>query len=364
MRELIYLFLIGLFFTAELFAQSRFDHAKPGYAWQFPRDHGSHSNYETEWWYYTGQLWGMGEEPFRAPARYGFQLTFFRRGEVTQHKDPLWDNSFLAHAALTTIYGTQKFVHAERRARGGISIAGAAPAGLDLWNHLWSARESAGMHELDFSVQEESNVTQLHLGLDARSIAPLLNGEGGFSRKGPSPEHASLYYSMPAIPLTGRISSSKGSEDVHGLAWMDHEFMTDALSPEQQGWDWVGLIGEKNEQIMLFRVRGKGSSAPFLSGTVRTPQATKILSAVDFSMTEVDFWTSLKTRARYPIAWKIEIPSLNFSTQIRARLNEQEIVAPPDAVAPTYWEGAVASEAGSNVIGYLEMTGYAGREKP
>ena len=47
----------------------------PGYRYQFPRDHFNHPDFRTEWWYYTGNL--------RSPEgrRYGFELTFFRRGQ-------------------------------------------------------------------------------------------------------------------------------------------------------------------------------------------------------------------------------------------------------------------------------------------
>ena len=48
--------------------------ALPGWTYQFPSDHGSHSDFKTEWWYFTGNLRTKeGEE-------LGYQLTFFRQG--------------------------------------------------------------------------------------------------------------------------------------------------------------------------------------------------------------------------------------------------------------------------------------------
>ena len=45
--------LAGVATTADA---PQWNEAKPGYLWEFPRDHWSHAGYRTEWWYFTGQL--------------------------------------------------------------------------------------------------------------------------------------------------------------------------------------------------------------------------------------------------------------------------------------------------------------------
>ena len=47
--------------------------ALPGYHFAFPRDHFSHPDFQTEWWYYTGNLKSADGR------RFGFELTFFRQ---------------------------------------------------------------------------------------------------------------------------------------------------------------------------------------------------------------------------------------------------------------------------------------------
>src|SRR5206468_1972506 len=45
--------------------------------WSFPRDHGRHDGFKTEWWYFTGNL------REKATGRtFGYQLTFFRSSTV------------------------------------------------------------------------------------------------------------------------------------------------------------------------------------------------------------------------------------------------------------------------------------------
>ena len=47
--------------------------ALPGYRYEFPRDHFDHPDFQTEWWYYTGNVKSADGH------RFGFELTFFRQ---------------------------------------------------------------------------------------------------------------------------------------------------------------------------------------------------------------------------------------------------------------------------------------------
>ena len=50
----------------------------------FPTDHGAHPDFQTEWWYYTGNLGTLSGE------RYGFQLTFFRTQLAEPGSEKMW----------------------------------------------------------------------------------------------------------------------------------------------------------------------------------------------------------------------------------------------------------------------------------
>src|SRR5438552_2666011 len=68
-------------------------------ALKFPQDHGPHPDFQTEWWYYTGNL------ATNDGQRFGFQLTFFRRGITPTLTDTGSDwrtnQIYFAHFAIT-----------------------------------------------------------------------------------------------------------------------------------------------------------------------------------------------------------------------------------------------------------------------
>src|SRR3954452_3622961 len=111
--------------------------ALPGYKYQFPRDHFEHSDFRTEWWYYTGNVHSADGH------RYGFELVFFRQGEHRGDtaNPSVWriDDLYLAHLALTDIDG-QRFRYYKRLNRAGPGVAGASAAQSRVWNANWEAK--------------------------------------------------------------------------------------------------------------------------------------------------------------------------------------------------------------------------------
>ena len=114
----------------------QFQPALPGYEFSFPRDHGTHDEYRTEWWYYTGHL------ETDDGKRYGFELTFFRVGIVPPETaaKTRWDlrNLSLAHFAITDVAANEfryyeklnrssPFTAARPRERSTSSTKGGAP---------------------------------------------------------------------------------------------------------------------------------------------------------------------------------------------------------------------------------------------
>jgi len=358
----ILLACLFLTFFPRAYSDTRFLSAGRDYVLEFPRDDGSHHNYRTEWWYYTGQLWTEGRAPFEGPADFGFQLTFFRRGETSVHLDPRWNDSYLAHAAISPLGpAAEPARRAELVARGGLGLAGAAADRLKIWNHLWSVTDIAGIHILQFTVPEKNGEWSAEFRIDAREVPLMFHGEKGFSKKEEGGEGAaSHYYSRPGMPLEGLLVFPDRVQRVSGISWMDHEFMTNALTADQQGWDWLSLMRRDGLRLMLFRVRGNSHKASYWTGTARQNGQDRTLNEADFKFEETDYWQSPESKGRYPIKWRLSVPSLALDTTVRARRNDQEFVPPAGSPVPPYWEGAVSDDANS-VVGYLEMTGYAGK---
>lgn len=324
---------------------------------EFPADHGPHPDYQTEWWYYTGNLVGGGGEQF------GYQLTFFRRAlsppAQRTERESAWavDQVYMAHLALTDVAG-RRYQAFERFARGAVDLAGAQAVPFGVWLEDWQVEElEPGSMHLSAARDEVA----LDLRLTERK-SPVLQGDRGYSPKGPQPGSASYYYSLTRLETWGTVQVAGASYKVSGLSWMDHEWSTSALGADQVGWDWFSIQMDDGSELMVFQLRKEdGSVDPFSSGTfIASDGRTRHLGGDDFEIRVQENWRSPRTGATYPAGWTIVVPAVDLALEIKPLLADQEL-----AVSYTYWEGAVrveAERAGQPVSGngYVEMTGYAG----
>jgi predicted secreted hydrolase len=324
---------------------------------EFPADHGPHPDYQTEWWYYTGNL------ETESGRHFGYQLTFFRRALVPpaqrQDRPSNWaaDQVYMGHFALTDVAG-RRYQAFERFSRGAVGLAGAQAAPYRVWLEDWSAEEV------------EPDVVRLRAAQDDLAIdllltdrkGPTLQGDGGYSQKGPEPGNASYYYSQTRLASSGTMQVADTTYQVSGSSWMDHEFSTSALAPDQVGWDWFALHLDDGSELMVFQIRkADGSVDPFSGGTLVTPDGSaRHLSRDDFQIRVTDMWRSPRSGATYPARWTVTVPAVGLTLELEPYLADQEL-----NVSYAYWEGAVrinGERAGSAVSGngYIEMTGYAG----
>jgi predicted secreted hydrolase len=344
----------ALLFLQLLAAQYRT--ALPGYRYQFPRDHFNHPDFQTEWWYYTGNLKSADGR------RFGFELTFFRQA-VT--RDPAkvapWDlqDLYVAHLALSDLDGG-KFYHTERANRSGPGIAAVSESLGRIWNGNWQIEWRGGDQELN-AVDERF---QLHLTLHSEK-PPVIHGENGVSQKAEQPGRASHYISLTRLATSGVIDVGVKKLEVSGTSWMDHEFFTHQLESSQTGWDWLSLQLEDHTEVILFHIRRKdGSIDPYSAGTfVDASGKSTHLRSADFTLQPAgEIWTSPLTGAPYPTHWKVTIPKLSIDLEVKTPLASQELTG-KTAFAPNYWEGAIVLSGRRNQqplrgVGYLEMTGY------
>jgi predicted secreted hydrolase len=321
--------------------------ALPGYHYSFPRDHFEHPDFRTEWWYYTGNLHSSDGK------RFGFELVFFRQGlrreSIANRSAWRIDDAYLAHLALTDIDG-QRFYPQERLNRAGPGVAGASFEKRRVWNGNWSAQWSEDRQTLDAIAEE----FRFHLQLEP--VKPLvIHGGNGVSQKAESAGKASHYISFPRLTVAGDLQLEGVRYTVSGTSWMDHEWFTQQLDPSQVGWDWFSIQLDDGRELMLLQLRTKaGTIDPYSSGTYVDKQgAAHHLTAREFSLEPGRYWASAKTKARYPVSWRVRVPSLALNLQCEARLDSQELTG-----ATNYWEGAVRYSGSVTGAGYLEMTGY------
>jgi predicted secreted hydrolase len=331
---------------------------------QFPRDHGAHPGYRTEWWYYTGNV--------RAPdgELFGFQLTFFRRQLSPPGAEAIWPQPpspwrsqqlFLAHAAISDI-GAKTFYHAEQLSRTGPAIAGVQheqDGTATVFLRDWSAELGHRQHRLKAAADDFS----FELSLQSEK-APVPHGDQGYSRKGATPERASCYYSCTRLNTTGVLTIKGRQQPIQGSAWMDHEFSSAALEPGLVGWDWFSLQLDDHSDLMIYRLRRQDGGTSSASSGTHVDAAGQVthLTADDFTVEVQDTWVSPHTAARYPARWKLEVPSLRLDAAIQPNLADQEMRT-PETTRITYWEGSVmvtgmARETPITGLGYVELTGY------
>jgi predicted secreted hydrolase len=334
---------------------------------RFPPDHGAHPDTQTEWWYATG--WAGPDE---AP-RLGWQLTFFRSrtglaGDLPGRLAPR--QLLFAHAAVTDL-ATGRHHHSQRIARWAgdqpSPLADAARDDTRLRLAQWRFDRGSGPQPGYTAHLPAASGEAFGLALQLRPTQPLLlQGEAGFSRKGPLPAQASHYYSQPQLALTGEVQLGRERLAItpgQGRGWLDHEWSDTLLAEDAVGWDWVGFNLFDGSALTAFRLRRADGSALWAGGSFRAAPGRG--SPRVFKPDEVVFepgrtWASAATRAVYPVAWRLRTPAGEF--QVAALLDGQELDS-RGSTGSVYWEGlsALQDAQGRHVgLGYLEMTGYAG----
>jgi len=316
---------------------------------EFPRDRGAHPAYRIEWWYVTGWL----ARPTGSPL--GFQVTFFRARAEYETKNPsrfALRQAMFAHAAVADP-DVGRLLHDQRAAREALGLAGADERRLRAWVDDWRIEEDGR------NVRTRIPATDFALKLDFEaSGAPLLQGESGFSRKGPRPHEASYYYSLPQLRVTGSLEIRGTDLPVTGSAWLDHEWSSAYLAPEAAGWDWIGINLADGGALMAFRMRAKAGGVYYAGGTLssKTGEARKF-GPGEIAFEPLRMWRSPRTGVEYPVAMRVRTSGLEW--RIEPLMDDQELDA-RESTGTIYWEGAVrvARDGVPAGTGYLELTGY------
>lgn len=320
----------------------------------FPQDHGPHPEFKTEWWYYTGNL----EDA--AGRRFGYQLTFFR---IALSPQPVVRNSawgaqhlYMAHFALSDP-DPGRFYFTERFSRAALGLAGAQAAPFRVWLEDWQASGPAETFPMRLQADGGAFAIDLHLFPDKPLV---LQGEAGLSQKSAAAGNASYYYSFTRLSTQGQVRVGDQSFTVSGDSWLDREWSTSALAPDQQGWDWFALQLDNGQELMFYQLRLKdGTSDPASKGIwVDEAGNGTLLRREDVDLEVVAVWESPRG-GRYPAGWMLSVPKRDLHLRVTPLLADQEL-----NVTLRYWEGAVAvsgTQAGQPLRGrgYVELTGYA-----
>ena len=324
----------------------------------FAHDTGAHPAFRTEWWYATGWL----NQPDGKPL--GFQITFFR--SATGH-DPADTGAFapsqliIAHAALSDP-SLGRLVHDQKIARQGFGLAYAKTDNTDVKLDAWRLVRAADGH---YTVTVNAADFTLNLSLTPTQ-EPLLQGDKGYSRKGPLAAQASYYYSEPQLRVSGKVTRVSHSSDKAGLdtavtgsAWLDHEWSSTMLSADAAGWDWLGANLSDGSALMAFKVRGRNGGTVWSHAALReTNGRVTVFDAGQIGFTPLRTWRSPRTGTSYPVSETLRTGALTW--RLDPLMDDQELDS-SQSTGAVYWEGAVAVSRDGKAVGhgYLELTGYA-----
>ncbi|KAF3998359.1 lipocalin-like domain-containing protein [Glaciimonas immobilis] len=348
----VWLVIAGLLIamTAANAAPPQFAQVTPGHRVRLPQDFGAHPDFRTEWWYATGWLTTPDGKPL------GFQITFFRSATDHDRANP---SAFaptqlvIAHAALSDP-ASGKLLHDQKTARSGFGLAYAKTGNTDVALDDWRiVRGSDGQYEVsvdarDFSFRFALTPTQL----------PLLQGEQGYSRKGPLSSQASYYYSEPQLRVSGTVTHAGRRDAVTGTAWLDHEWSTSVLAEGASGWDWLGANLDDGSALMAFQIRRGDGSKLWAHAALRDANGR----TTQFNQDQVNFvpqrnWRSPRTDASYPVQSILRTGAVEW---LLTPLQDDQELDSRESTGSVYWEGAVTiSRSGKSVgRGYFELTGY------
>jgi len=319
-----------------------------------PRDHGPHFDFQTEWWYYTGNLESeIGD-------RYGYQLTLFRRGMtpgVARRPSRFGSNQiYFAHLALTDAsLGEHRAF--ERFSRGVDGLAGASAEPYRVYLEDWSV---AAVGSAGSTLRLQAREQDIRLDLRLQAEQPLVaHGPGGLSPKGVESTDATYYYSFTALPTEGTLWVRGEQLEVQGSSWFDHEWGSSVLPVGATGWDWFGLQLDDGRELMLYQVR-TGQDVLVGGGTLVGEDGRVVrLAAADFQIETLGTWSSRLSDSEYPSGWRIVLLDEQLELELRPLLPDQE-----NRLSIVYWEGAVDVTGTVSGRGYVELTGYEASFQP
>jgi predicted secreted hydrolase len=317
----------------------------PGKVFSFPADHGPHPDFRIEWWYVTANLTDA------QGAACGLQWTLFRQATAAGPQGEGWADRqlWMGHAAVTRA-DTHRFN--ELFARGGVGQAGVDPKPFAAWIDAWEMKGAETTDDRTLApVTLKASSTDFSYALTLQADRPVvLQGDGGYSRKSERGQ-ASYYYSQPFYRARGTLVIDDKPVDVSGQAWMDREWSSQPLDPDQTGWDWFSLHLPGDEKLMLYRLRQKDGRDTLLGNWIMPDGRSTQIAPAGSSLAPLAF-TEIGGR-KLPTSWRVSLPAHGMTIETTP-LNPRAWMG----TSFSYWEGPIRFAGSHSGVGYLEMTGY------
>jgi len=307
----------------------------------FPKDETEH-NHVIEWWYFNGNLKDSKGK------QYSFMNCLFK-ADLKHVGFPIISNIPLP---VKNIYFSHSLLSDISKMKFHPKIDYVVMPSKDSFMRSRLFAKYSGCL-IEKNGKNEYRIKNDKIDLKMKSIkTPLLEGGGGFFTL---PCHkSSYYYSLTNLDTSGTIKINGRRIKVKGKSWMDHQWANNKYSKDRYNWFSIQL--DNNTEILCFEFGKRKMKRMACIMDSSAKQCS--LSKVSFKPTGT-YWTSPHTRVRYPLSWRIRIPSKKLDLQIEPIIKEQEMLFG----LINYWEGPInvkGTVRGKNITGngFMELVGY------
>ena len=320
-----------LFQNIDKQASINYSYVDPNQPIELPFDHHAHNDFQLEWWYVTAVLTDDLQQD------YPFQFTVFRFNQQGEQR-------YMVHASL---HSPNDHWFEERFANPALPYIKfeSSPFVFSLDDWSWQSQS-----EKPFPATIKSTWWQgPTLTLSFVPKGPyVLHGNNGIRAKSANQKHVSYYYSQPFLQVSGSLTHEGETTRLSGKGWYDHEWTSQLVQDDVEGWDWFSLHLDDGSKLMVFRMRTK-NQVDYYTGTFIDAQGQQTLvSADDFSLKNTDKTDDI------PLTWRLEYPAINLDVELTPMKKHQW-----NCGFTQYYEGGVNVSGTIQGKGFMELTGYA-----
>jgi predicted secreted hydrolase len=320
---------------------------------KLPHEEAPHPKNSLEWWYLTGHLTDQA-----TGEQFGIEYVFFH----FNLKDGKQDYQ-MVNVALTDPQG-QQFRYDYNLGKLPRLLTDSLP--LRLRDHkaheTWALDGQEGAYHLQAALTGKANAGYA-INLNTTPTRPVVLHSGtGYEDYGSG--ILAGYYSYPRLATTGTITVAGKEHKVTGELWYDRQWNCTSIVTKDVGWDWLSIqLDQPREEFMLNTLRNRATSQGLNNGTFSRADGTSLhLTGPDFQLTPLTYWTSPKSKKKYPAKWRVQVPGQGYDLTVEPLVPQQELALRFfHAFTMYYWEGmcrVTGTHNGQPVTGkaYVEIT--------
>ena len=315
-----------------------------------PQEEAPHPKNSLEWWYVTGHLTDVA-----SGEQFGVEYVFF-------HFNPDGRQDYqMVHFALTDPK-SQRFTYDYDLGKLPAPLPPTLPLALTETKkaQTWTLAGQEGRYQLQARMSKPAGYA---INLTTSPTKPvLLHGGTGYEQYGPVAKAG--YYSYPRLATTGTVEVNGKTHQVTGDLWYDRQWNCGGVNKKTVAWDWMSLqLYEPREDLMLYTVHDTKTGQQIAGGTHNPATGpARHLAETDFQLEPLTYWTSPKSKRRYPATWRVSVPAQGYELTVTPVMPNQELgLRIFKFFHLYYWEGmcrVTGTHHGKPVTGnaYVEIT--------